>query len=157
MVKDYIEVENLDGRGKRFCIVASKYNGEIVDSLLESAVKTLESHQAEVVDIVRVPGVFEIPLIVKRKALANKQYDAILTLGCVIRGETRHYDLIVDSCSRSIAQIMLETGVPITLGILAVDNKTDAELRSKPGSEMNRGRENALVALEMAQLLSEDE
>ena len=142
--------KNLDGRGKHFCIVASKYNAEIVDALVASATETLERHHAETIDIVQVPGAFEIPLMVQR--FANKtSYDAIITLGCVIRGQTDHYDLIVRTCSHSIAQIMLEYDVPITLGILAVDDIAHAKIRSQPGSDMNRGRENALVALEMAQ------
>ena len=155
MIKKQKQIEGLDGKGKHFCIVAARYNAEIVDSLLESAVETLELHQAARVDIVRVPGAFEIPLIVKRKAVTS-EYNAILTLACVVRGVTKHYDLVVDTCSRSIAQIMLETGIPITLGILAVDDIKYAKWRARPGNEMNRGRENALAALEMAQLLNDD-
>ena len=141
----------LDGKDKSFCIVASKYNGEIVDNLVASAVETLKSHGAQNIDIVRVPGAFEIPLMAKRRA-ESRRYDAILTLACVIRGQTDHYDLITTACSRSIASVMLETDVPITFGILAADNIKYAEERSQPGSDTNRGRENALAALEMAQL-----
>ena len=147
--------DSLDGEGKRFCIVASKYNSEIVDALVMSAVETLKEHKVETIDIVTVPGAFEIPLMVQRKA-KSKCYDAILTLGCVIRGQTDHYDLIINACSHSIAQIMLETNVPITLGILAVDDSAQAKARCQANSDINRGRENALVALEMAQLLAND-
>ena len=147
--------DDLDGKGMHFCIVAAKYNSEIVDALVASAVATLKAHRAETIDIVRVPGTFEIPLMVQYKA-NTQRYNAILTLGCVIRGQTDHYDLIINTCSHSIGHIMLETNVPITLGILAVENSAQAKARSQPESDINRGRENALVALEMARLVAKD-
>ena len=149
-VKNASETSSLNGKGKRFCIVASRYHDEIVDALVASALATLKAHEAEIVDIVRVPGAFEIPFIVRRRAV-SRRYDAIITLGCVIRGETDHYDLIIATYSRSIAQIILQTDVPITLGILAADNIAQAKARAQPDSDTNRGKENALTALEMAQ------
>jgi len=141
----------LSGAGQHFGIVASRYNAAIVDRLVDSAIATLEEHQAEAIDLVHVPGAFEIPAMAKR-LITTQEYDALLALGCVIRGQTQHYDLIVNACSQGIMQVMLETGVPITYGVLAVNTRAEAEQRAQAASEMNRGREAALAAVEMAQL-----
>ena len=150
---NHLRIEELDAYGERFGIVASTYYDEIVSSMIKSATDTFEIYHADAVDIWYVPGVFEIPVAAQQMALTGG-YDALLTLGCVIRGETKHYDLITDACSRSIMQIMLQTKVPIALGILAVDDITHADERTKLGSKTNRGREYALTALQMAKIFS---
>ena len=153
MQTNIVQVNKLDASGQRFGIIAAVYYEEIVNSMTVSAVKTFEEFHADVVDIWHVPGVFEIPIAAQQIA-STYAYEALLTLGCVIRGETKHYDLITDTCSRGIMQVMLETGVPITLGILAVDDIAHADERTKPGSKTNRGREYALTALQMAKIFS---
>ena len=153
MQTNIVQVNKLDASGQRFGIIAAVYYEEIVNSMTVSAVKTFEEFHADVVDIWHVPGVFEIPIAAQQIAL-NYDYEALLTLGCVIRGETKHYDLITNTCSRGIMQAMLETGVPMTLGILAVDDIAHANERSKPGSKTNRGKEYALATLRIAQLIS---
>ena len=153
MQTNLVQVGELDASGKRFGIIAATYYEEIVNSMIVSATQTFEAFHADAVDIWHVPGVFEIPVVAQQIALTY-DYEAILTLGCVIRGETKHYDLITDTCSRGIMQAMLQTGVPITLGILSVDDIAHADARSKPGSKTNRGREYALATLQIAQLIS---
>lgn len=144
---------NWDMFGKRFCIVAANYNAKIVDNLLEGATATLLEHRVKENDcvIVRVPGAFEIPLTAKLCAETG-QYTAIIALGCVIRGQTDHYDLVISECSRGITQVMLETHVPIAFGVLAVDEIDLAHARSQLASKHNRGREAALAAMEMANM-----
>lgn len=142
---------NLDGSAKRFCIIAAQYNADIVDNLLASATATLQEHKAEGVEVVRVPGAFEIALTALRCA-ETKKYAAMIALGCVIRGETEHYDLVISECARGITQVMLETRVPIAFGVLAVGEKHLAHERSRQNTPHNRGREAALAALFMANL-----
>ena len=150
---NHLRIDELDAEGERFGIVAAMYYEEIVSSMITSATDTFEIYHADAVDIWYVPGVYEIPIAAQQMALTGG-YDALLTLGCVIRGETKHFDLITEACSRSIMQIMLQTKVPIALGILAVDDITHADERTKPGSKTNRGREYALTALQMAKIFS---
>ncbi len=156
MQTNIVEFGELDASGQRFGIIAATYYEEIVNSMIVSAIKTFEDFNADTVDIWHVPGVFEIPIAAQQIA-STYAYEALLTLGCVIRGETKHYDLITDTCSRGIMQVMLETGVPITLGILAVDDIAHANERTKPDSKTNRGIEYALATLRIAQLISEIE
>jgi 6,7-dimethyl-8-ribityllumazine synthase len=105
------------------------------------------------VEIFRVPGAFEIPLAVKRAAL-SKKYDAVIAIGCVIRGETAHFEYISLHVSSGIGQVALETGVPVTFGVLTVDTEEQAMTRSEPNSE-NKGYEAAAAAVEMVNLLNE--
>ena len=156
MKTNIVQFGELDASGQRFGIIAATYYEDIVNSMIVSATQTFDAFHADAVDIWHVPGVFEIPIAAKQIALTYG-YEALLTLGCVIRGETKHYDLITDACSRGIMQAMLETGIPITLGILAVDDIADANKRTKPDSKTNRGIEYALATLRIAQLTSEIE
>ena len=156
MKTNIVQFGELDASGQRFGIIAATYYEDIVNSMIVSAMQTFDAFHADAVDIWHVPGVFEIPIAAKQIALTYG-YEALLTLGCVIRGETKHYDLITDACSRGIMQAMLETGIPITLGILAVDDIAHANERTKPDSKTNRGREYALATLQIAQLTSEIE
>ena len=134
----------------RFAIVASEYNSVIMDRLIEGASRTLKAQKE--VRVIRVPGAFEIPLAAKRAAL-SKKYDAIVALGCVMRGETPHFEYISSSVSNALQQVSLETGVPIGFGLLTVDTVQQAMDRS--GDSGNKGSEAATAALAMIQVLGE--
>lgn len=139
--------------GARFAIIASRWNPRIVDTLVAAARATFEDNgiDAAAVDVVRVPGAWEIPMVAARLAAAGR-HAAIVALGCVIRGDTRHFEHVADSCAEGLARVQLEHGVPVANGVLAVDDVVDAENRAG-GSHGNKGEECALVAIEMASLL----
>ena len=142
----------LSGSGKTFGVVVSRFNEFITDRLLRSAYDGLL--RCEVKDnnikIVRVPGAFEIPSAARTLA-KTKKYDAIICLGCLIRGDTAHYDVIVNEVTRGIGQSAQETGVPHAFGVLTCDNLEQAIDRA--GLKMgNKGFEAALAAVEMANL-----
>ena len=147
----------LDGKRLRVRIVASKYNREIVDRLLEGALKALRDNGVldENVRIMRVPGAFEIPVALRRVPFDGSKNsmacDAQIALGCVIRGETAHFDQVVNQCSRGVMNAMLALDMPIGFGVLAVDNIEQARARS--GEVSNRGEEAALAVLEMVNAL----
>src|SRR5262249_15573707 len=133
----------------RFAIVASEYNSVIMDRLIEGARRALKNQKE--VRLIRVPGSFEIPLAAKRAA-ASKNYDAIVALGCVVRGETPHFEYISSSVSHALQQVALESGVPIGFGVLTVDTVQQAMDRS--GESGNKGSEAALTALAMINVLN---
>ncbi|MED5579436.1 MAG: 6,7-dimethyl-8-ribityllumazine synthase [Nitrospinota bacterium] len=143
----------LDGMGLRIAIVYSEYNQSIVHSLFRGAMDGLSTCKVSNEDIFyrSVPGAFEIPLAVKNECAnpsLEKHYDAIIALGCVIRGATSHYDLICNEVTRSLMSISLEFNVPILHGILTTENIAQAKERS--GEKMNnKGYECALSAVEM--------
>src|SRR5262245_24136203 len=132
----------------RFAIVASEYNSVIVDRLIAGARRALKDHK--IVNVIRVPGSFEIPLAAKRAAL-SKKYDAVVALGCVLRGETPHFEYISSAVSNGLEQVALETGIPIGFGLLTVDTVEQAMDRS--GESGNKGFEAAIAALEMINVL----
>ena len=132
----------------RLAIVASEYNSVVVDRLIEGARRVLEDQKH--VSMIRVPGSFEIPLAAKQAAL-SKKYDAIIALGCVVRGETPHFEYISSSVSQALQQVALETGVPVAFGVLTVDTVRQAMERS--GESGNKGSEAAKTALAMINLL----
>lgn len=144
---------NLIATGLRFGIVVSRWNAFITERLLEGALDTLARHGAdtETVDVARVPGTFEVPLIAQRMA-ASKRYDAVICLGCLIRGSTPHFDYIASECSKGIGTAMMQTGVPVAFGVLTTDSIEQAIERAgtKAG---NKGAEAAGAAIEMASLL----
>jgi 6,7-dimethyl-8-ribityllumazine synthase len=142
----------LSACGKRFAIVVSRFNAFITERLLLSAVDGLVRSGAEKkdIDLVRVPGAFEIPLAARKLAETGK-YDAIICLGCLLRGDTAHYDVIVNEVTRGIGQSAQETGVPHTFGVLTCETLEQAIDRA--GLKMgNKGLEAALAAVEMASL-----
>ena len=143
--------------GLRFAVVVSRFNEEVTAGLLDGALDTLE--QAEVsrddITIVRVPGAFEIPLAAFRLAETG-QFDAVITIGCLIKGDTMHFEYIAEACAHGIQQAASATGVPVAFGVLTVLTDEQAVARSAPGPE-NKGREAALAAIEMATLLSQIE
>ena len=134
----------------RFVIVASEYNSVILDRLIAGAKRALKDQKQ--VSVIRVPGSFEIPLAVKRAAL-SKKYDGIVALGCVLRGETPHFEYISRVVSDGLQQVALETGIPVGFGVLTVDTVEQAMDRS--GESGNKGFEAARAALEMINVLRE--
>jgi 6,7-dimethyl-8-ribityllumazine synthase len=143
---------NLSAHGKRFGIVVSRFNEFITERLLRSAFDGLLRCGAKPKDvqIVRVPGAFEIPSAARTLA-ETKKYDAIICLGCLLRGDTAHYDVIVNEVARGIGQSAQETGVPHSFGVLTCETLDQAIDRA--GLKMgNKGFEAALAAVEMANL-----
>ena len=142
----------LTAKGLKFCIIASRFNDFITSRLVEGASDALVRHgtKEDDIDVVKVPGAFEIPLIAK-KAASSKRYNAVIALGTVIRGATPHFDLVASEAAKGVAQVSLETGVPISFGIITSDTIEQAIERagSKSG---NKGWDAAMVAIEMAQL-----
>lgn len=141
-----------DGQGLRVAIVVSRFNEFITDRLLEGAIDCLRRHGVAEGDllVVRVPGALEIPQAARRLAL-SKRHDAIVTLGCVVRGDTSHYDHVCAEVARGVAAVALESGLPVTFGVLTTDDLRQAIERagSKSG---NRGWDAALGAIEMVTL-----
>lgn len=133
----------------KIAIVASRFNPDITERLLAGAQEALRGLADATV--IQVPGAFEIPLAVKRAAL-SKRFDAIVAIGCVIRGETAHFEYISHVASTGIAQVSLETGVPVTFGVLTVETDEQAMARSVPGGD-NKGYHAAQAALEMVRIL----
>ena len=148
------EIEGqLQVRGARFVLLVARFNSFVVESLLAGAVDCLKRHGAEVQDleIVRVPGAFEMPLVAKRLA-ASKKYDAIIALGAVIRGGTPHFEYVAGECTKGLASVGMEYDIPVAFGVLTVDSIEQAIERSgtKAG---NKGVEAAMSAIEMVDLL----
>jgi 6,7-dimethyl-8-ribityllumazine synthase len=142
----------LDATGRRFAIVVARFNAFITERLLLSACDGLLRSGAarKDIDIARVPGAFEIPVAARALAL-TKKYDAIICIGCLLRGDTAHYDVIVNEVTRGIGQSAQETGVPHAFGVLTCENLEQAIDRA--GLKMgNKGFEAALAAVEMASL-----
>lgn len=139
--------------GARFAIIASRWNPRIVDALVESARRTLEGNGvgAAQVDVIRVPGAWEIPLACAQAAHSGA-YVALIALGCVVRGDTRHYEHVADRCAEGLMRVALDAGLPVANGVLAVELHEDAEARAG-GTHGNKGEEATLAALEMSDLL----
>lgn len=142
----------LDASGLRFGLLLSRFNSFIGERLLEGAMDTLVRHGADqaAIDVVRVPGAFEIPLVAK-KMVGSGRYDAVICLGAVIRGSTPHFDYVASEVSKGIASVSLESGLPVTFGVLTTDTLEQAIERagSKAG---NKGADAASSAIEMANL-----
>ncbi len=145
---------NLVATDLRVGIVISRWNSFITERLLEGALDTLKRHGADSdqsVDVIRVPGTFEIPLLAQKLSASGK-YDAVICLGCLIRGATPHFDYIAGECTKGIAQAMMTSGVPVTFGILTTDSIEQAIERAGTKSG-NKGSEAAGAAIEMANLI----
>ena len=136
----------------RFAIIASRWNPRITDTLVAAARDTFVGNGvAEAnLDVVRVPGAWELPVVARELARAGR-HAGIVALGCVVRGDTRHYEQVADGASDGLMQVALETGVPVANGVLAVERFEDAQARAG-GSHGNKGEEAALVVIEMADL-----
>lgn len=147
----------MSASGKRFAVVAARWNSIFTDRLLEGAVSALRQHGAKDDDItvVRIPGSFEIPVTCRKLAMSRK-YDGVIALGTLIRGETDHYDLIAKEVASGLSKAMMESGIPVTFGVLTVENQDQAMARS--GSKAgNKGIEAALAAVELSNVLSKIE
>jgi 6,7-dimethyl-8-ribityllumazine synthase len=143
----------LQAKGLKFGIVVSRFNDFITGRLLEGAVDALLRHGAkeEDIDVIKVPGAFEIPLATK-KAAAKGAYNAVICLGTVIRGATPHFDYVAAEVSKGIAVVSLETGVPVAFGVITSDTIEQAVERAGTKSG-NKGFDAAMTAIEMAQVL----
>jgi 6,7-dimethyl-8-ribityllumazine synthase len=148
---------NLDARDLRIGIVASRFNEFIVEKLLNGAVDTLLRHGAQAgdIEVVRVPGAFEMPLALQKLA-ASRRHDALIALGCVIRGATPHFDYVAGEASRGVASVSTTHDIPVGFGILTVDTIEQAIERAgtKAG---NKGADAAVSVIEMATLLRQME
>jgi len=144
---------NLIAKGKKFGIVASRFNDFITKELISGCVDTLVRHGAEEKDIVTnwVPGAFEIPLVAQRLA-KSKSYDAVICLGTVIRGATPHFDYIASEVAKGVAKVSLDSGLPVIFGVITADTIEQAVERAGT-KDGNKGRDAALSAIEMANLL----
>jgi 6,7-dimethyl-8-ribityllumazine synthase len=140
-------------RGARFGIVVGRFNDFIGDKLLQGAIDCISRHGGDdsSVDVVRVPGAYEIPLALKAMA-ASKKYDALIALGAVIRGATPHFEYVAGECSKGLAQVSMQYDIPVAFGVLTVDTIEQAIERAgtKAG---NKGAEAAASAIEMVNLL----
>ncbi|WP_198246260.1 6,7-dimethyl-8-ribityllumazine synthase [methane-oxidizing endosymbiont of Gigantopelta aegis] len=145
---------NLSAAGGKFCLVSSRFNSFIVEQLESGAIDALVRHGASRDDItlVKAPGAFELPMVVQRIA-AQKQFDAIIALGAVIRGGTPHFEYVAGECVKGIANVSLKYDVPVSFGVLTVDSIEQAIERAgtKAG---NKGAEAALSAVEMVSLFN---
>lgn len=143
----------LNGKGLKIGVVVSRFNDLITGRLLDGAQDALRRHQVaeDDVDVAYVPGAFELPIVVKKMAQTGK-YDAVVTLGCVIRGATSHYDYVCNEAAKGIAKASDDTGIPVIFGVLTTENIEQAIERAgtKAG---NKGAESAVGAIEMANLL----
>jgi 6,7-dimethyl-8-ribityllumazine synthase len=144
---------DLNATGLRFAIVASRFNDDIVDGLLHGALECLTRHEAsdDAVAVYRVPGAFEIPTVVQQLINAAS-YDAIVALGCLLRGDTPHFDFISAQVTNELSRVAVDNAFPVAFGVITCNTHEQAVARSSPGSG-NKGWEAALAAIEMANLL----
>ena len=144
---------HLDARGKRFALVASRYNEFISSRLISGAEDCLVRHGAsgQDIEVFRVPGSFEIPLVASEAAKSGK-FHAVVCLGAVIRGETSHFDFVASEVARGIGRVTLQTGVPVIFGVITAETLEQAIDRAGARTG-NRGADAALAAIEMANLL----
>ncbi len=144
---------NLRADGMRMVIVASRFNSVLVEKLVDGALSALSRHGAEksAQTVVWVPGAWEIP-VVAQKLARSKRYDAVVCVGVLMKGETYHFDYVASEANKGIAKISLETGVPLTMGILTVDT-TEQALERCGGKMGNQGWNAAVAALETVDIL----
>jgi 6,7-dimethyl-8-ribityllumazine synthase len=142
-----------DGAGRRFAVVAARFNDVVTGKLVDGALAGLRTGGVadDDVDVAWVPGAFEIPVVAQRLAQTGR-YDAVICLGAVIRGETAHFELVANEAARGIADVSRACGVPVIFEVLATENLAQAEARAG-GPHGNKGWEAAEAALEMAGLL----
>jgi 6,7-dimethyl-8-ribityllumazine synthase len=137
----------------RIALVASRFNEAVVERLVQGAVQALAAHGADParLELVRVPGAFDLPPVVRRIAESG-QFDAVVALGAVIRGETPHFDYVASECAAGLARVANETGVPVAFGVLTTNTEEQAMERAG-GSEGNKGADAARAAIELASLM----
>jgi 6,7-dimethyl-8-ribityllumazine synthase len=144
---------NLDAKGMKFAIVVSRFNSFVTDKLLDGALGALRRTGAseDDIEVVRAPGSWELPLIVKTLA-ERKRHDAIIALGAVIRGDTPHFDYVAGECARHLSEIPLRTGVPVAFGVLTT-NTVEQAIDRAGAKAGNKGFDAALTAVEMVAVL----
>ena len=144
---------NLDAKGMKFAIVVARFNSFITEKLLEGAIGALKRTGAseDDIEVVRAPGSWELPLIVKSLA-EQRRFDAVIALGAVIRGETPHFDYVAGECARHLSEIPLQTGVPVAFGVLTT-NTVDQAIDRAGAKAGNKGFDAALSAIEMVDVL----
>jgi 6,7-dimethyl-8-ribityllumazine synthase len=144
--------QKLDAAGLRFALIVSRFNSAITDRLFQGARESLQQSGAKNEDIQTfyVPGAFELPLAAKQLAQTG-EFDALIAIGCVIRGETSHYDYVCSESARGLQSAQLETGVPMIFCVLTCENQEQALARAG-GAHGNKGHDSGLAAIEMAQL-----
>jgi len=144
-----------DASGLRFALIVARFNSDITDRLLAGALAALEEHGAErgAIQIVRVPGAWELPQTAAR-IVAMERHDAVVTLGCVIRGETPHFEYVCQEASSGLGAVARASKIPVLFGVLTTDDLLQADERAGAGAD-NKGYETALAAVEMAALYRE--
>ncbi len=152
MLKE-IKITGVKAIGGRFAIVASKYNARYVDAMLRAAVAVLKKARAEEIQVVRVPGAFEVPLVAAKIASGSPSPSAVICLGVILRGATTHAQSISDVVSYALGTIALQTQVPVIHEVLLLENEQQAVERCL-SKKHNRGAEAALTAIEMSSLLA---
>ena len=148
-----IEGEMRAAQGARFAILASRWNPRITDALVDGARQAMQDQGVveSDIDLVRVPGAWELPVAAAALA-ATGSYSALVALGCVVRGETRHYEHVADECAKGLMRVAIDYRLPVANGVLAVEDHAHAQSRAG-GAHGNKGEEAALAALEMSRLL----
>lgn len=148
-----IEGEMRAAQGARFAILASRWNPRITDALVDGARQAMQDQGVveSDIDLVRVPGAWELPVAAAALA-ATGSYSALVALGCVVRGETRHYEHVADECAKGLMRVAIDYRLPVANGVLAVEDHAHAQARAG-GAHGNKGEEAALAALEMSRLL----
>ena len=143
------------GAGRRIAVVASRFNENVTQPLLDGALDALVRHgvAADDIDVVWVPGAFELP-VTTRTLLASERYDAVVAVGAVIRGETPHFDFVATEAARGISQAAQDAGVPVGFGVLTCDTMEQA-LERAGGTHGNKGWDAAIAALEMADVFDQ--
>lgn len=149
-----VRARKISGKVGRIAIVASKYNTRYVDGMLRAAKVELQKAGVERVDVIRVPGAYEVPVVAAKLASGvTGEVNAIICLGVILRGETTHADHIGIAVSHALAEVQVRTGVPVIHEVLLFENEDQAKVRCL-SKDHNRGREAALTALEMAQVMA---
>lgn len=146
---------SVDATGIRVAVIAARFNAEITDSLLAGALEALAEHGARDEDVttVRVPGAWELPQTAARAVEADR-FDAVVTLGCVIRGETPHFDYVCQETSLGLGAVARAAEIPVVFGVLTTDDLAQAQARAGAGKD-NKGYEAAMAALEMVAVVRE--
>ena len=154
MTGSQTQTQRFDASSRRVVLIAARFNAALVDQLIDGATRAWRDHGGDPARLLveRVPGAFELPLAAKMFA-ASGGVDAVIALGCVIRGDTPHFDYVAGECARGLMDAGLATGVPLIFGVLTTENQAQAEERADV-RRMNKGRESMEAALEMIQLLA---
>jgi 6,7-dimethyl-8-ribityllumazine synthase len=141
---------NFSVQGARVAVITARWNSQVTDGLRDGALRALTRHDVQAVEDFYVPGAFELPLAAQRAAKTGR-FDAVITLGCVIRGDTPHFDYVCAETTRGIGEVSLNQDIPVAFGLLTTDNLQQAMDRAGDNNE-NKGEEAALTILEMLEL-----